>query len=69
MPPVRSSAFSLSFQRASQLVDDFVGVQLVVELVVDFVVVQLVVELVVDFVVSLYLLFFIVKCSKLIRFP
>ena len=57
MTPERSSAFFLSFQRASQLVDDFDAVQLVVEVVV---VVQLVVEPVVDFVVSLYLLFLIV---------
>ena len=57
MTPLRSSAFSLSFQRASHLVDDFDAVQLVVEVVV---VVQLVVEPVVDFVVSLYLLFLIV---------
>ena len=56
MTPLRSSAFSLSFQ----LVDDFDAVQLVVEVVVVFVAVQLVVEPVVDFVVSLYLLFLIV---------
>ena len=60
MTPERSSAFFLSFQRASQLVDDFDAVQLVVEVVVVFVAVQLVVEPVEDFVVSLYLLFLIV---------